>query len=192
MPQAPKASHSYGVTLLRVSEFAPREPVLYEPSAVFVIQGSKHGFVGAKSVIYDANNYLVLSVPLPFECETKATPDCPMLAIYVRMRREVIAELVTSMRWESTVRDVPPATIEAAPLNERMSGNLLRLLEAMQSPTDEFGRTLHPDRPGTSTHSQQLRGTASRSRACQQRRHESVRVSSAFSGGHFNVADAVH
>ena len=134
--EAPKASHSHGVTLLRVSQFIPREPVLYEPSAVFVLQGAKHGFVGDKSVFYDAKNYLVLSVPLPFECETQATPDCPMLAVYVHMQREVIAELLASLRWENPVPDLPPATIEAAPLDEKISENLLRLLEARQSPTE--------------------------------------------------------
>jgi AraC-like DNA-binding protein len=134
--QAPKVSHSHGVTLLRVSRFVPREPVLYEPSAVFVLQGAKHGFVGDKRVLYDTKNYLVLSVPLPFECETEATPECPMLAVYVHMQREVVAELLASMRWENRISHLPPATIEAAPLDERMSENLLRLLEAWQSPTE--------------------------------------------------------
>jgi AraC-like DNA-binding protein len=134
--RAPKTSSSHGVTLLRVSEFVPREPVFYEPSAVFVLQGSKHGFVGDKSVVYDAKNYLVLSVPLPFECETQATPECPMLAIYVHMRREVIAELLTSMRWDNKAPHLPPATIEAASLDEKMSENLLRLLDAWRSPRE--------------------------------------------------------
>jgi AraC-like DNA-binding protein len=131
-----KARHSHGVTLLRVSQFIAREPVLYEPSAVFVLQGSKHGFVGDKSVVYDPKHYLVLSVPLPFECETDATPDHPMLAVYVHIQREVIAELLTAMRLDDSVPRQPPATIEAAPLDERMRENLLRLLEARQSPTE--------------------------------------------------------
>jgi AraC-like DNA-binding protein len=134
--EASKARHSHGVTLLRVSRFVPREPVLYEPSAVFVLQGSKHGFVGDKSVVYDAKHYLVLSVPLPFECETIATPDRPLLAVYVHMQREVIAELLTAMRWEDTAPRRPPTTIEAAPLDDRMRENLFRLLEARQSSTD--------------------------------------------------------
>lgn len=37
-----------GVTLLRISEPLPRMPVLYEPSIVFVAQGTKRGFASTR------------------------------------------------------------------------------------------------------------------------------------------------
>lgn len=133
---APKTELSHGVTLLRVSDFTPREPVLYEPSAVFVLQGAKHGFVGDRHVVYDQSRYLVLSVPLPFECETHATPENPLLGVYVRMSREVIADLLSTMQWSESMMHHPPVTIEAAPMDDRLLENILRLLETMQSPAE--------------------------------------------------------
>lgn len=127
---APKQRDPFGVTLLRVSNFIAREPVLYEPSAVFVLQGAKHGFVGDKSVIYDPKHFLVLSVPLPFECETHASPEHPMLAVYVRMQREVITDLLTTMRWKDNGTETPPETAESTLLDDATQNTLLRLLEA--------------------------------------------------------------
>ena len=70
-----------GVKLLRASRPAPRRPVMYEPSIVIVCQGRKRGYFGDQVVRYDAQQYLVLSVPLPFECETEASEAEPLLAI---------------------------------------------------------------------------------------------------------------
>ena len=67
------------VRFIRVSDRYPRGPSVYEPSIVIVGQGRKIGYLGEKVYVYDQNNYLVLSVPLPFECETIAVlmPDSP-------------------------------------------------------------------------------------------------------------------
>ncbi|KHJ59595.1 AraC family transcriptional regulator, partial [Burkholderia glumae] len=56
-----------GVRFLRVGARVPRCPVLYEPSIVIVCQGRKVGYVGERTFVYDERQYLVLSVPLPFE-----------------------------------------------------------------------------------------------------------------------------
>lgn len=82
-----------GVRFIRVSRPAPRMPVLYEPSIIVVCQGRKLGYLGDRSFVYDAQQYLVLSVPLPFECETFASADEPFLAISIRVDLAVIAEL---------------------------------------------------------------------------------------------------
>src|SRR5215471_6633572 len=79
------ASALPGVDLMRVSRFIPRCPVLYEPGIFVVGQGRKRGFLGNQVFTYDAHNYLVLSVPLPFECETEASPDVPLLAARIRV-----------------------------------------------------------------------------------------------------------
>src|SRR5258708_39598648 len=62
-----------------------RTPVLYEPSIVIVCQGRKLGFLGEEVYAYDAQHYLVLSVPLPFSTETEASVSEPMLAVSLRL-----------------------------------------------------------------------------------------------------------
>src|SRR5580704_18117680 len=86
-----------GVQLMRASQPIPRMQVLYEPGIVIVGQGRKRGYLGDQVYTYDAHNYLVLSVPLPFECETEAGADGPMLAVAVRVDLAVLGELLMKM-----------------------------------------------------------------------------------------------
>jgi AraC-type transcriptional regulator N-terminus len=69
-----------GVRLGRADRGHARAPVLYEPSIYIVASGRKTAYLGDRKFVYDPNNYLVLSVPLPFECETEAGPEGPMHA----------------------------------------------------------------------------------------------------------------
>ena len=58
-----------GLRLLRSSNDLDDVPVLYRPGAVFVLQGSKRGFLGGETFVYDAHHYLAVSVPVPFRME---------------------------------------------------------------------------------------------------------------------------
>ena len=58
-----------GVSLIRISEKTPRYQIIYQPSIVLIAQGAKKGFLGADVYTYDADHYIVLSVPLPFESQ---------------------------------------------------------------------------------------------------------------------------
>src|SRR3954451_15719150 len=68
-----------GVEVARISKSVPRAPVVYQPKILIVGQGRKRAYLGDKVYTYDAFNYLALSVPLPAECETEASPDEPLL-----------------------------------------------------------------------------------------------------------------
>ena len=72
-------------------------PVLYEPGIVIIEQGRKLGYLGDQVYTYDAHNYLVLSVPLPFECKTEASPGQPMLAIKIHVNFGAVAELLMKL-----------------------------------------------------------------------------------------------
>src|SRR5580704_12821093 len=86
-----------GVKLMRANHSVPRTPVLYEPSIVIVGQGRKRGYLGGRVYTYDPHNYLVLSVPMPFECETEIGPDGPMLAVSIRVELAVLSDLLMKM-----------------------------------------------------------------------------------------------
>lgn len=124
-----------GVRFMRANTSIPRVPVLYEPSIVIVCQGRKRGYVGDAVYTYDPRQYLVLSVPLPFESETEASVDEPMLAVALRIDLQVAAELVLALDGSVTRAD-PPAGIFSTPLDDAMSDALLRLLQALQSPSE--------------------------------------------------------
>ncbi len=137
-----------GVDLMRTNQYTPLTPVLYEPSIVVVAQGRKTGYIGERVFRYDPDNYLVLTVPLPFECEIEATPDCPMLGVSIRADFSVLTELMMSMdetgMGGSAPRPdpVPPRGIYASPLDRQMGEAVLRLLEHLTRP--ESARVLGP------------------------------------------------
>jgi AraC-like DNA-binding protein len=124
------------VTFMRSDRPLPRTPALYEPSIVIVVQGRKRGFHAGRSYVYDAQHYLVLAVPLPFEIETEASADEPLLGLALRIDPAMTAELALALN-EAQVKPVAAArTMFATPLDDRMSSATLRLLEALSSPLE--------------------------------------------------------
>lgn len=130
------------VRLMHSSGTYPPTPVVYEPSIVIIAQGCKRARLNGRTFTYDAGNYLVLSVPLPFDCETIGTKAEPMLGLAIRVSPVSVAELLLECDtpWSATV----PATraIGAAPLTPDMADAALRLAKCLRSPMD--ARVLGP------------------------------------------------
>lgn len=125
-----------GVRLTRVNSSLTRVPVLYEPSICIVCQGRKRGYLGRETYVYDAQQFLVLSVPLPFEVETEATPDEPFLGIAVRIDLAAAAELLLALDESGGVAEASPLGICATPLGEELGDAALRLLTALCVPME--------------------------------------------------------
>lgn len=126
-----------GVKLTRADLCYPRAPVLYEPSIVIIASGRKKGFIGDKCIIYDASNYLVLTVPLPFECETETVNDEPLLGISIRIDMSTLSELALEVGLRKAQPDADAlSTIGATPLDPEMMEAAIRLLNCMGSPVD--------------------------------------------------------
>jgi AraC-like DNA-binding protein len=125
-----------GVKFMRSTENWPRVPVTYEPGIVIIAQGKKRGHLGGQTFNYDANNYLVLSVPLPFECDTEGSKEEPMLGVFVSVNPSTVAELLMEMR------DLPPITepqalaVRSYPLDEELADTTLRLLLSLRNDND--------------------------------------------------------
>jgi AraC-like DNA-binding protein len=130
------ASLLEGVSFVRSNHSLGRTPVLYEPSIVFVCQGSKRGLLGDERFVYDANHYLVLSVPLPFSTETEASVELPFLAVTLRLDPGAIADLLLAVDTDRRPPSVAPRGIYSTPINSRLSDALLRLVEALASPLE--------------------------------------------------------
>ncbi|MDQ0324588.1 AraC-like DNA-binding protein [Rhodopseudomonas julia] len=120
-----------GLRLLRSETVLEDVPVLYRPGAVFVLQGSKQGFLEGEIYRYDAEHYLAVSVPVPFRMASQASPERPLLAVYVdfdlRLAADIAAELdayrpydraetaksLISSRMEPAIADVLSRTLTA-------------------------------------------------------------------------------
>lgn len=130
------------VSFFRSSKPIPRGPVAYDPRIMVVAQGRKIGYLDDEVYIYDPYNYLVLSVPLPFDCETIASPEEPVLAVSINVDATVISELLLEMDDSSSVSGSVPRGIYSTPLTNELIGATSRLLECLSNPLD--GRILGP------------------------------------------------
>ncbi len=124
------------VTLMRSNRSLEITPALYEPSIVIVVQGRKRGFHGGKVYVYDANHYLVLSIPLPFIVETEASETEPMLGVALRIDQAAIAEIAVALDDENAQLDEPPVSLYASPIKPKLADVVLRLLEALAVPEE--------------------------------------------------------
>jgi len=126
-----------GVQFFRSDQPTARVPVVYEPRIVIVGQGRKRGFLGGQVFTFDAYNYLVLSVPLPFECEAvEASPEKPLLGVTVRVSPSTLGELLLEMDEDPMLEGRAPQGIYSTRLTDDLSGAAVRLLESLQSRTD--------------------------------------------------------
>lgn len=125
-----------GVFAMRSSHTQPRRPVVYTPSVVIVAQGRKVGYVGEAVHVYDSEHFLVLSVPMPFECEiAQASPETPFLGLSVRVDTLVLSQLVLDL--EQVDPDGPPiSAVCSSRLPEDLRGAAYRLLECLHSEAD--------------------------------------------------------
>ena len=130
------------VKFMRSTVHVPRSPISYEPSIVIIGQGRKTGYLGVKRFVYDANHYLVLSVPLPFECETEGTRNAPMLGVSIGVAPAVISELLMQIEQTTPANGSPPQAVQVGTLEDGLKDAAARLLEALCSPND--ARVLGP------------------------------------------------
>lgn len=125
-----------GLRLLRSSKDLHDVPVLYRPGAVFVLQGAKRGFLGKESFVYDAHHYLALSVPVPFRMESRASPEAPLLAVYMDFDLSIAAELIELMPPQHERTRDNARSLVSSPMDRGVSGTLLRLLTALTDPLE--------------------------------------------------------
>ena len=132
-----------GLYFFRIDRAIPRHPVSYDPSIVIVAQGRKIGYLGDETFVYDADNYLLLTVPLPFECEVIAEPSAPYLALSVRIDAAVLAELLASAGGPGRPPELLSRCFSATPLTEDLEDAAVRLLRCLDDPVD--ARVLGPE-----------------------------------------------
>ena len=124
------------VRFLRSNRPLHRVPVLYDPGIVIVCQGRKRGYLGDEIYLYDAQHYLVVSVPVPFTMETEATEEEPMLAVYLRLDFTLAAELMLALEDFPASVEAKPRGMYSSPMDDKLGESLLRFLEAMNTPME--------------------------------------------------------
>ena len=125
------------VRILRSDRALTRTPVLYDPGIVIVCQGCKRGYFGDRLYLYDAQHYLAVSVPVPFDMETDATAAQPLLALYLHLDFAVAAEVMLQIDREAVAEAAQaPQSMLSSPIDADMRGTVLRFLQALSRPLE--------------------------------------------------------
>lgn len=125
-----------GVMAMRADGPLKRMPTLYEPSICIVVQGRKRGFHGGRTYVYDAQHFLALAVPLPFESQTECSPEEPMLGLALRVDNQVTAELALAIDQARGPPPCEPQTLMATRMDENLADATMRLCAALTSPLE--------------------------------------------------------
>ncbi|MCT4711117.1 AraC family transcriptional regulator [Enterobacteriaceae bacterium H11S18] len=114
-----------------------RTPVMYEPGIVILFSGHKTGYINDRVFRYDANEYLLLTVPLPFECETFATPEVPLAGMRINVDILQLQDLLMDIGEDDLFHPQACSTgINSAELSEEILCAVERLLDVMERPLD--------------------------------------------------------
>ncbi|AEH89960.1 AraC family transcriptional regulator [Mesorhizobium opportunistum] len=135
--QGYNATPLHGVRILRSEAVLQDVPVLYKPGAAFVLQGRKQGVLDGEIYLYDEEHYLAVSVPVPFRMESVASPERPLLAVYVEFDMHMAAEIASDV---DTRRSDTPASRMRGLVSSRMAPDIedvvLRMLRALCDPVE--------------------------------------------------------
>ncbi|MDN3682851.1 AraC family transcriptional regulator N-terminal domain-containing protein [Vibrio tapetis subsp. quintayensis] len=86
-----------GVLFYRSSKGNSRQPFVYQSGIVILGQGHKNIHIGSTPVAYGPEDYLVVGVPMPLECEALPEEGKPMLGLTVNIDSAMLHKLVTRL-----------------------------------------------------------------------------------------------
>ncbi|HEY0122846.1 MAG TPA: AraC family transcriptional regulator [Rhizobium sp.] len=122
------------VRILRTEAVLHDVPVLYKPGAVFVLQGRKRGMLEGEVYLYDDEHYLAVSVPVPFRMESVASPERPLLAVYIEFDMRLAAEIAEQAGAQEASGKVKSLT--SSRMEPAIEDVVLRLLRALRDPVE--------------------------------------------------------
>lgn len=137
-----------GVGVFKASESTGRVPLCYSQGIIIMAQGSKRVYLDRQVYDYNPNNYLVLTLPMPAECETLVEPGKPLLSMIIDFDLGLLNELV---RLFDEHRQIKPSNhqsetkgIFVCQSTNALLDSVLRLSQCLNSPLqcDVLGKSL--------------------------------------------------
>jgi len=133
----PQDTRIAGLTAIRASE--PSQPLaaVYEPSLCIVVQGRKRARLADEEYIYDALNYLVVSVTLPIVGQViEATRERPYLCLRIGVDRKLIGELILQAGPTLVKRPSSERGLYVAKTDDALLDSVVRLVRLLDEPRD--------------------------------------------------------
>ena len=126
-----------GVRFFRNTKQTRRKPLLYTPGICIVASGYKLGHLGGKTFRYDAGNYLVTPISMPFECETFPNGNEPLLGMYIDIDLAQLNDLISQVDLHAGMQSHSVSDLQLAigpsAMDDEMKDATIRLLKAHRS-----------------------------------------------------------
>ncbi len=123
------------VMLYRTETMIKDALFMYNPSVVFVAQGSKTGYIADKQIRYDPLHVLVTPSWIPFRCDAVGSAEAPFLAISIPLQHSLLSDLTRKLDPPRSTRPADPLALYAEQVTGELSDAFLRLLRCLHEGT---------------------------------------------------------
>lgn len=127
-----------GVGVYKASTTRGREPLCYSQGIIIMAQGRKRVWFDQQAYNYNPDNYLVLTVPLPAECETIVETGEPLLSLMVDFDLSLLNEVVRAFdeygQAQSADNQAQSKGLFVSQCTSELSCVVERLTQCLQSP----------------------------------------------------------
>ncbi len=125
-----------GLTLFRAEEASPQVNTIYRPTLCIVAQGRKQVLLADRTFVYDASQYLIVTVDLPVTgCIVEATRDQPYLSLSLDLDPAKISDLLLELPSQLP-QQIAPVALAVSSLGEDLLDTVVRLLRLLDHPAD--------------------------------------------------------
>lgn len=128
-----------GLSVYRRDAAVEQGNAVYTRSIFLVLQGRKEATVGDDAVVYDPDNYLVASVPLPVTSRILvASPERPFLSLALSFELAAVREIMTRAGdvLAPAVAEPPQLGLTACPVTPAIRDISTRLVDLLDRPED--------------------------------------------------------
>lgn len=115
-----------------------RAPLSYVPGIAVIISGRKIGFCEDRRFEYGPGQYLAVGLPLFFECETIATPEEPLVGLFLTIEPGELRHLAEALSAHEvpSLPAQPGLGIEPLEMDDRLLDAVTRLARQLNDPTE--------------------------------------------------------
>lgn len=117
-----------------------RVSFLYQQGIIICVQGEKNVYLEDSVYTYNKDNYLVVTVPLPLECEILLKDDKPLLAIIMDINIQTLNNIIylmgKSIDFNKLIRRKKETGLYTSSFNSDFQEIIYRLLKSLQTTED--------------------------------------------------------
>jgi len=128
-----------GVSFYRSSQGCTRQPFVYQSGIIILGQGHKTIYIGHQPVHYGPEDYLVVGVPMPLECEACPEEGKPLLGLSININATLLYQLVNELEASSfdySHCQQDACALTSIKMNDSMLETTQRLIKALHSDLD--------------------------------------------------------